>query len=83
MLDSGRSMPGGWHLLLGLVPGVVCLCVLAGCGGESSNKPAAIDATQQKKVQEYLGGYRESLIAEAKSRAKTKSGAKDAVKKKQ
>lgn len=80
MLDRRRFMRSRWPLLLGLVPGVVGLYMLAGCGGESSTKPAAIDATQQKKVQEQLGGgYREQLIAEAKSRAKAK--AKDGTKK--
>jgi hypothetical protein len=56
-------------------------CLMAGCGGDSSSKPAPIDQSQQKKVQEYLGGYKEQLIAQAKSQAKAKAKAKDEGKK--
>jgi len=79
MRASGRCIRTRRYLLLGLVPAAICLYLLAGCGGESSTKPAGLDDTQRKKMQEYMGGYKESLIAEAKSRAKAKS--KDAEKK--
>ena len=58
--------------------------LLIGCGlGESGSQPAPIDKSQQQKVQQYLGGYREQLISEAKNQAKLKANAKatDAEKK--
>ncbi len=81
MLTSGRFIQRRWRLLLGLVPVVICLCLVTGCGVGDSTKPAGIDPAQQKNVQEHLGkGYRESLIAEAKSSAKAKAAEKDAAK---
>jgi hypothetical protein len=65
----------GAPLLLMLALGIPCL--VAGCGdGESGSKPAPIDPALQKKVQQHLGGYREQLIAEAKSQAQAKAKAK-------
>jgi hypothetical protein len=55
--------------------------LLFGCGfGEDSSKPAPVDQTQQKKVQQYLGSYKEQLIAEAKNQA-AKAKAASAAKK--
>jgi hypothetical protein len=63
------------HLLLMLALGIPWW--VAGCGlGESGSKPAPIPEEQQKKVQQYLGGYREQLIAEAKKQAQAKAKAK-------
>jgi hypothetical protein len=57
-----------------LVLALITPCLVAGCGGDSS-KPAPVDAEQAKKVQQHLGGYREQLIAEAKSQAQAKTKA--------
>jgi hypothetical protein len=63
----------GAYLLLALALGIPC--IVAGCwGGEGGSKPAAIPEAQQKKMQEYFGGYREQLIATAKAKAKAKTG---------
>jgi hypothetical protein len=70
-----------WPLLLGFVPFVICLYMLAGCGGGDSTKPAALDQAQQQKAKEYMKGYRDQLIAEAKNQAQAKAKAKDATKK--
>jgi hypothetical protein len=56
-------------------------CGVAGCGdADSASKPAPIDKAQQQKVQQYLGGYKEQLIAEAKKQAEAKAQAKKAGK---
>jgi hypothetical protein len=65
--------------LLPLVLALGIPCSVAGCGGESGSQPAPVDATQQKKVQEYMGSYREQMVAHHKDQAKAK--AKDAAKK--
>jgi hypothetical protein len=55
--------------------------LVVGCGGgDSGSKPAPVDAEQGKKVQQYMAGYREQLIAEAKSQAKAKAEAKATAK---
>jgi hypothetical protein len=59
------------HLLLMLALGIPGLPV--GCGGADADKPAPVDAAQGKKAQEYLGSYREQMIAANK--AKTKGSA--------
>jgi len=50
--------------------------MLAGCGGESSTKPAPVDQAQQKKAQEYMAGYREQIIDSNKEKAKAKGAVK-------
>jgi hypothetical protein len=76
----GRVVLSRSSLLLGIVPAGVCLCLASGCGGGSSDKPAPVDAGQQQKVNEYFKNYKDQLIAEAKSRAKTKTSPKGAEK---
>jgi hypothetical protein len=58
----------GSHLLLVLAFGIPCM--LVGCGGDDASKPAPVDAAQGKKAQEYLGSYREQMIAANKGKAK-------------
>jgi hypothetical protein len=59
------------------MPAVICLYSLTGCGGgESSTKPVAVEQAQQKKAQEYLGGYREQIIAANKEKAKAEAEAR-------
>jgi hypothetical protein len=53
------------------VAGVFCLFPAAGCG-EGSDKPAAVEPAQMKKAQEYLGNYREQMVAANKEKAKAK-----------
>jgi hypothetical protein len=48
---------------------------LAGCG-ESGSAPAPVDAAQQQKVQNYMSGYREQIIADNKAKAKAKANPK-------
>jgi hypothetical protein len=66
----------GAHLLLTLALSIPCLVV--GCGGEGSSKPAPVDGAQEQKVQQYFGGYKQQLIAEAKKQAVAKAQAKNA-----
>jgi hypothetical protein len=77
MPADDRTRRWGCRFLLVLALGIPCL--IAGCGDGGGTQPAGFDEAQKQKVKEYLGGYREQLIAEAKSKAKAK--AKDAVKK--
>jgi len=76
MLARVHFMRCRWPFLLGFVPAVVCLYMLAGCGGESSTKPAPVDQAQQKKAQEYMAGYREQIIDSNKEKAKAKGAVK-------
>ena len=59
----------GCRFLLILALGIPCL--IAGCG-DGGTQPAAVEPVQQKKVQEYLGNYREQMIAANKEKAKAK-----------
>jgi hypothetical protein len=68
----------GAYLLFLLALGSPCWVV--GCGEGDSSKPAPINKEQQQKVQQYLGGYKEQLIAEAKKQAEAKAQAKKAGK---
>jgi hypothetical protein len=69
----------GAYLLFMLALGIPC--GLVGCGdGDSASKPAPLDKAQQQKVQQYLGGYKQQLIAEAKKQAEAKAQAKKAGK---
>jgi hypothetical protein len=65
----------GAHFLLVLA---LCIpCLLVGCGGgDGGSKPAPVDAAQSKKVQQYMAGYRDQIIADNKAKAKAKAEAK-------
>jgi hypothetical protein len=67
----------GCRFLLVLAIGVPCL--IAGCGDGGGTQPAPIEPVQQKKVQEYLGNYRQQMIEANKAKAKSKVN--DATKK--
>jgi hypothetical protein len=58
-------------LFLALVLGFPYL--IAGCGDGAGDKPAPINAEQGKKVQQYMAGYREQMIADNKAKAKAKA----------
>ncbi len=64
----------GALLLLVLAVGIPCLVV--GCGGGESDKPAPVDAEQGKKVQQYMAGYREQIVADNIAKAKAKAESK-------
>jgi hypothetical protein len=54
---------------------------VVGCGDGDSSKPAPLAKEQQQKVQQYLGGYKEQLIAQSKKQqAQAKAQAKQAGK---
>ncbi len=77
---SDRAFRREGCLLLGVAAGIAGL--VAGCGDGDSSKPASINVEQQKQVQQHLGkGYRDQLIAEAKSQAEAKAKANNAKKK--
>ena len=59
----------GCRFLLILALGVPCL--IAGCG-DGGTQPAPVEPVQQKKVQEYMGNYREQMVAANKAKAKAK-----------
>ena len=48
-----------------------CMGLAAGCGGSSN--PAPVEQAQMKKAQEYLGNYREQMVAANKGKSKTKA----------
>jgi hypothetical protein len=54
--------------------------LVAGCGGGDSSKPAPVDQAQMKKAQQYLGNYREQMIAANKAQAQAKAKSKQAEK---
>jgi hypothetical protein len=49
--------------------------LIVGCGGEGDSRPAPVDAALGKKAQEYMGSYREQMIAANKAKEKTKGTA--------
>ena len=59
----------GCRFFLVLVLGVPCL--IAGCG-DGGTQPAPVEPVQQKKVQEYLGNYRQQMVEANKAKAKAK-----------
>jgi len=66
------------RLLLGAVPGLLGLCLTAGCGGSDGDKPAAFDPEVQKKNQELMsGGYRDAIFADMKAKSKAKGTTKN------
>jgi hypothetical protein len=59
----------GCRFLLVLALGAPCL--VAGCG-DAGTEPAPVAPVQQKKVQEYLGNYRQQMVEANKAKAKAK-----------
>ena len=56
---------------------VLCIpCLVVGCGGGDTSKPAPVEAEQGKKVQQYMQNYRDQIIADNKAKAAAKAGAK-------
>ena len=69
MPADDRTRRWGCRILLILALGIPCL--IAGCG-DGGTQPAPVDTAQKQKVQEYLGGYREQMIAANKAKAQSK-----------
>jgi hypothetical protein len=75
-MQGARSMPADYctrrwggrllHILALATP-----CLIAGCG-DGGTEPASVTPVQQKKVQEYLGNYRQQMIEANKANAKSK-----------
>jgi hypothetical protein len=80
MLVQRHSGQSWLHLILGFAPAVIFLGMLSGCEGESSTKPAPVEQEQMKKAQQYLGNYREQMVAANKAKAKSKGKASEAEK---
>jgi len=76
MPADDRMRRWGCRFLLILALSVPCL--IAGCG-DGGTQPAPVEPVQQKKVQEYLGNYRQQMIDANKAKAKSKVN--DATKK--
>jgi hypothetical protein len=51
-------------------------CLVVGCGGGDSSKPAPVDAAQAKKAQDYMANYRQQMIEAHKAKAKAKAAGK-------
>jgi 3-deoxy-D-arabino-heptulosonate 7-phosphate (DAHP) synthase class II len=78
MAAHDRRCRVGAQLLLVLAFGSPCLVV--GCGGGGGDAAAPVDAAQEKKVQKYMTGYRDQIIADNKAKAKAKAAGKVAEK---
>jgi hypothetical protein len=78
MLANDRPNLRPRRLFLGLALGIPYL--IGGCGDTGSGTPAPVDATQAKKAQAYMAGYREQIIADNKAKAKAKAAGKTAQK---
>jgi hypothetical protein len=73
MPTCGRCFRCWGRYRIGLVFAVATLGLLAGCGGVDSSKPAPVDQAIMKKKQEYMGNYREQMIAVNKAQVKAKA----------
>jgi len=73
MPADDRTCRWGCRILVILALGIPCL--IAGCG-DGGTQPAAIEPVQQKKVQEYLGNYRQQMVEANKAKAKVNDAPK-------
>lgn len=73
MPTRGAFVRSGCHFPLGFAVALCTILLLSGCGGGDTSKPAPVDQAQMKKAQEYLGSYREQMVAANKAQSKAKA----------
>jgi hypothetical protein len=70
MVARAGTFRWGYRLLFGLALAMPWL--MLGCGSGGAEKPAQVDAEQNKKAQQYLTDYRQQIIDANKAKAAEK-----------